>query len=173
VRARAGGSDVDVLAVESHDRAGVPDVVLLVPDRGLALEVAAWPGEGTVPGATAAATDFAPFASGEPGQPLMVRLPGVPSAAMPVLLRVRAAGGSGGYRVVALGAGVHSGETLLAQLQELEAEGRIDDALLVATAFAHLEPGSPSRAEVLRVAARLAGIGPPKEKGAGPGGPTP
>jgi hypothetical protein len=62
---------------------------------------------------------------------------------------------------------------VLAQLRALEAEGRGDDALLVAAAFARLEPSSPARAEVLRLAERLAASDPTKKKGAGPGGPTP
>jgi hypothetical protein len=49
----------------------------------------------------------------------------------------------------------------------------VDDALLVAAAFAHLEPASPARGEVLRFAARLVDTVPAKKKGAGPGGPTP
>ena len=119
------------------------------------------------------ATGFAPLAQGDPGQPLLARLPGVPTASGPVLLRVKATSGSGSYRVVALGPGAASGDAVLGQLRELEAEARVDDALLVAAAFAHLEPGSPARGEVLRLAARLVESAPAKKKGAGPGGPTP
>ena len=59
------------------------------------------------------------------------------------------------------------------RIRALEAEGRGDDALLVAAAFARLEPSSPARGEVLRLAAQLVEAAPAKKKGAGPGGPTP
>ena len=139
-----------------------PDAVLLVPQRGLALEVSAWAVEG-----------FAPLARGDAGQPVLARLPGVPSSSAPVLLRVTASSGEGAYRVLALGPGAASGEAVLARLRDLEKEARVDDALLLATAFAHLEPASPARGEVLRLAARLVEAAPAKKKGAGPGGPTP
>ncbi|MEY2668966.1 MAG: hypothetical protein RJA59_1604, partial [Pseudomonadota bacterium] len=42
VRARAGEGDVDVFSIEPHPHGRVPDAVLLVPQRGLALEAAAW-----------------------------------------------------------------------------------------------------------------------------------
>ncbi len=163
VRARTGGGDVDTFAVEAHDRDRTPDAVLIVPEPGLALEASA-----SIP-----STGFAPLVQGDPGQPLLARLPGVPSSARPVLLRVKARSGAGTYRVVALGPGITSGDAVLAQLRELEAEARIDDALLVATAFAHLEPASPARGEVLRLAARLVESSPATKQGAGPGGPTP
>ena len=49
VRARTGGDDVDTFAVEPHDGGLVPDAVLLVPQRGLALEVSAWSSRGRDP----------------------------------------------------------------------------------------------------------------------------
>ena len=173
MRARTGGDDVDTFAVEPHDGGPVPDAVLLVPQRGLALEVSAWSSRGRDPAAPAPADGFALLGQGDAGQPILARLPGVPSVSTPVLLRVKAASGAGSYRVVALGPGASSGNALLAQLRELEAASRIDDALLVATAFAHLEPTSPARGEVLRLAARLVESAPAKKKGAGPVGPTP
>jgi len=162
VRARIGGGDVDTFGVESHARGREPDALLLVPQRGLALEVSAWAEQG-----------FAPLARGDAGQPILARFPAAPSASAPVLLRVKASSGEGTYRVLALGPGAISGEAALAQLRDLEREGRVDDALLVATAFAHLEPASPARGEVLRFAARLVEIAPATKKGAGPDGPTP
>jgi tRNA A-37 threonylcarbamoyl transferase component Bud32 len=173
VRATTGGADVDTFAIDPHARGQVPDAVLLVPRRGLALDVMAWvprEGEGSEPGSVAG---FAPLARGGPGEPVLARLPGAPSPVAPVLLRVTAASGSGGYQVVGLSPTAAAGNALLAQLRALEAEGRGDDALLVAAAFARLEPASPARGEVLRIAARLADAEPGKKKGAGPGGPTP
>jgi tRNA A-37 threonylcarbamoyl transferase component Bud32 len=173
IRARIGGGDVDTFGVESHARGREPDAVLLVPQRGLALEVSAWAVEGSDEGAPDRAAGFAPLARGDAGQPILARLPGVPSSSAPVLLRVTASSGEGAYRVLALGPGAASGEAVLARLRDLEAEARVDDALLLATAFAHLEPASPARGEVLRLAARLVEAAPAKKKGAGPGGPTP
>ena len=173
LRARAGGGDVDTFAVEPHDRGPVPDAVLILPHRGLALEASAWSARESDPVPPATAADFAPLARGDPGQPLLARLPGVPTTSAPVLLRVKAASGEGAYRVVALGPGADSGNAVLALLRELEAEARVDDALLVAAAFAHLEPASPARGEVLRLAARLVERAPERKKGAGPAGPTP
>jgi hypothetical protein len=162
VRARIGGSDVDTFGVQSHARGRKADAVLLVPERGLALEVSAWAEEG-----------FAPLARGDAGQPVLARLPAVPSSSAPVLLRVTASSGEGTYRLLALGPGAASGEAVLARLRDLEEEARVDDALLVAAAFAYLEPASPARGEVLRFAARLVETAPATKKGAGPGGPTP
>jgi serine/threonine-protein kinase len=172
IRARTGGGDVDTFAVGPHVRGEGPDVVLLVPQPGLALEVSAWAGEGTVPG-MAAAKGFEPLARAGDGQPVLARLPGRASGAAPVLLRVRAAGGAGEYRVVALGPGETSGKAVLGQIRELETAGRVEDALVVAAGFARLEPASPARGEVLRAAARLAESAGGKHEGAGPGGPTP
>jgi serine/threonine protein kinase len=172
VRAATGDGDVDTFAVEPHARGQVPDAVLLVPRKGLALDLMAWaPHQGEPAGPGPAG--FAPLAHGEPGEPVLVRLPGAPTPVAPVLLRVTAASGSGTYQVVGLGPSAATGNAVLAQLRALEAEGRVDDALLVAAAFARLEPTSPARGEVLRLAARLADADPTKKKGAGPGGPTP
>ncbi|MGA8892429.1 MAG: serine/threonine-protein kinase [Anaeromyxobacteraceae bacterium] len=172
VRASVGGPDVDVFGVEPHARGDAPDAILLLPQPGLALEARAW-----VPPAADEIGDvapgFTPLASGDPGRPVLARLPAVPSRQAPVLVAVRAASGEGRYRAVALGPGTGSGQVVLDVLRELEVAGRIDDALLLATAFAHLEPASPARPEVLRTAARLVGSAPGNEKGAGPRGPTP
>ena len=163
VRAATGDGDVDTFAVEPHARGQVPDAVLLVPRKGLALDLMAWfPPAG-----------FAPLAHGGPGEPVLARLPGAPTPVAPVILRVTAASGSGGYQVIGLSPSAEAGNVVLAQLRALEAEGRGDDALLVAAAFSRLEPSSPARGEVLRIAARLAEADPTKKKGAGPGGPTP
>ena len=162
VRARIGPGDVDVFGVESHARGLSPHLVLLVPQPGLALEVSVWSGDG-----------FAPLARGEAGQPILARLPGEPSSSAPVILRVTATGGAGAYRVAALGPGAASGDVVLERLRGLEKDERVDDALLVAAGFAHLEPASPVRGDVLRLAARLVESAPAKKKGAGPGGPTP
>jgi tRNA A-37 threonylcarbamoyl transferase component Bud32 len=162
IRARIGAKDADTFGVESHARGQAPDAVLLVPQRGLALAVSAWTVEG-----------FAPLARGDAGQPILARLPGVASSSAPVLLRVTASSGEGTYRILALGPGAASGTAVLAQLRDLEKAARVDEALLVAAAFAHLEPASPARGEVLRFAARLVDTVPAKQKGAGPGGPTP
>jgi hypothetical protein len=90
-----------------------------------------------------------------------------------VLVRASAAGGRGAYRVLALGPGKASGVAILDVLRGLAAEGRSDDALLVAAAFVQLEPTSPARADVLRLAGKLAQESAGNEKGAGPGRPTP
>ncbi len=173
VRATTGGPDVDVFAVEPHARGQVPDAVLLVPGKGLALEVSAWvprDGEGDGP---VTAVGFAPLARGDPGEPVVSRLPGAPTPVTPILLRVKASGGSGGYRVIGVGPSAAAGSAVLAQLRALVTEGRVDDALLVAAAFARLEPSSPARGEVLRIAGQLLAADPGKQKGAGPGGPPP
>jgi serine/threonine protein kinase len=173
VRATTGDGDVDTFAVEPHARGQVPDAVLLVPRKGLALDLMVWvPHEGGSDG-SGPAEGFAPLAHGEPGEPVLARLPGAPTPVAPVLLRVTAASGSGSYHLIGLGPSAAAGSAVLAQLRALEAEGRVDDALLVAAAFARLEPSSPARGEVLRLAARLVDADPGKQKGAGPGGPTP
>ena len=174
VRAATGGGDVDTFAVEPRKPGEAPDAILLVPSSGLALGVSAWaPLADDLAGASDPRDRFEILTAGEPGQPVLARLPGSPSAGGPVLVRVTAARGQGPYRVLALGPGAASGRAVLGVLHELEAEGRLDDALLVAAAFVHVEPASPARAEVLRLAARLVDGSRGKEKGAGPGRPTP
>jgi tRNA A-37 threonylcarbamoyl transferase component Bud32 len=173
VRARVAGGDADTFAVRARPRGQAPDSVLLVPQPGLGLQVSAWSPDGVDRGAAPGEAGFSPLAAGDPGQPVLARLPGLASDATPVLLRVQARDGEGSYRILALGPGSPSGAAVLAELRELEGAQRIDDALLVATAFAHMQPSSPARGEVLRFAARLVDTQPAKEKGAGPGGPTP
>jgi tRNA A-37 threonylcarbamoyl transferase component Bud32 len=174
VRATAGAGDADTFAVEPRSPGEVPELILLVPARGLALGLSAWaPRADDVDGGADPRDRFELLTVGEPGRPILTRLPGAPSAGAPVLVRVTAAGGQGAYRVLALGPGAASGRAVLSVLGGLEAEGRGDDALLVAAAFAHLEPASPARAQVLRVAGRIVEGAAPNEKGAGPGRPTP
>jgi hypothetical protein len=175
VRATAGGGDVDVFAVESRRAGEVPDAILLVPATGLALSASGWaPGASDLDGGGDPSERFEPMTTGDPGQPILARLPGSPSPDAPVLVRVAAARGQGTYRVLALGPDAVSGRAVLGVMRALAADGRADDALLVAAAFVHLEPGSPGRADVLALGARLVeGGGKEKEKGAGPGRPTP
>ncbi len=90
-----------------------------------------------------------------------------------MLVRVTAARGRGAYRILALGPGEASGRAVMGVLHALVTDGRTDEALLVAAAFVHLEPGSPARADVLRMAGRLVQESAGNEKGAGPGRPTP
>ena len=172
--AATGGDDADTFAVEPRSAGEAPDAILLVPSSGLALGVSAWiPRPEDLAGGADPRERFETLTAGKQGQPILTRLPGVPSAGAPVLVRVKAAHGRGPYRVLALGPGAASGRAVLSVLRALEAEGRFDDALLVAAAFVHLEPSSPSRADVLRLAGRLVEDSAGNEKGAGPGRPTP
>ena len=174
VRASTGGDDVDTFALEPGGPARLPDVVLLVPAEGLALAVSAWaPSASDLDGGAEPSDRFETLVVGEPGQPVLARLPTSPSTGDPVLVRVTAARGKGAYRILALGLGEASGRAVMGILHGLEAEGRADGALLVAAAFVHLEPDSPARADVLRLAGRLVAESAAKEKGAGPGRPTP
>jgi len=174
VTAATGGDEAGTFAVEPRKPGDAPEAILLVPSSGLALGVSAWaPRAEDLDGGAAPRDRFETLAAGEQGQPILARLPGLPSAGAPVLVRVKAAHGQGPYRVLAIGPGAASGRAVLSVLRALEAEGRFDDALLVAAAFVHVDPASPSRAEVLRLAGRLVEGSAGKEKGAGPGRPTP
>jgi len=174
VTAATGGDDAGTFAVEPRKPGDAPDAILLVPSSGLALGVSAWtPRAEDLDGGATPRDRFETLAAGEQGQPILARLPGLPSTGAPVLVRVKAAHGQGPYRVLAIGPGAASGRAVLSVLRALETEGRFDDALLVAAAFVHVEPASPSRAEVLRLAGRLVEGSAGKEKGAGPGRPTP
>jgi tRNA A-37 threonylcarbamoyl transferase component Bud32 len=174
VRAAVGGEDVDTFAVESRSPAEPLDVVLLVPVPSLSLAVGAWttlpaePDRGADPGGR-----FETLAVGDPGQPVLARLPSPATTGSPVLVRVSAARGQGAYRILAIGPGEASGRAVMGVLHALVTDGRTDAALLVAAAFVHLEPGSPARADVLRLAGRLVQESSGNEKGAGPGRPTP
>lgn len=174
VTAATGGDDADTFAVEPRKPGDAPDAILLVPSSGLALGVSAWaPGAEDLDGGVDPRDRFETLTAGKQGQPILARLPGAPSAGAPVLVRVKAAHGQGPYRVLAIGPGAASGRAVLSVLRALEAERRFDDALLVAAAFVHVEPASPSRAEVLRLAGRLVEGSAGNEKGAGPERPTP
>jgi serine/threonine-protein kinase len=174
VRAATGDDDVDTYAVEPRSAGEAPDAILLVPARTLGLAVSAWaPRDDDLDGGADPSDRFEKVTVGEPGQPILAHLPGRPSADAPVLVRVTASRGQGAYRALALGPGAASGRAVLDALRGLEAEGRTDHALLVAAAFLHLEPASPARAEVLRLAGRLVENSTGNEKGAGPGRPTP
>jgi len=169
VRASTGGDDVDTFAVEPGGPGRIPDAVLLVPAPGLALTVSAWaPRAEDVDGGAEPSDRFETLTVGEPGQPILARLPASPSAGEPVLVRVVAGRGRGDYRILALGQGEASGRAVMGTLRRLEAEGRGDAALLLAVAFVNLEPASPARADVLRVAGRLVAESAAKQKGAGP-----
>ena len=166
------GEEFDTFALGPRRRSRSPDAVLLVPRPGLALDVAVW-SQPEATGGGGGRPGFARMAHGEPGQPLIVRMPAQGSAEAPVLLQVTRTAGSGTYRLLALGPGAAAGSAVMGQLRELQSNARTDDALLVAAAFARLEPGSPARPDVLQFAARLAEGAPGKEKGADPVGPTP
>jgi tRNA A-37 threonylcarbamoyl transferase component Bud32 len=174
VRASAAPDDADTFAVERRGPGPAPDAVLLVPTGDLALSVSAWaPRADDLDGGADAGERFETLTVGEKGQPVLARLPIAPTGGQPVLVRVTGVGSRGSYRALAIGPGEASGSAVLGVLRALEAEGRVDGALLVAAGFVHLEPDSPARAEVLRQAGRMVQQSATKEKGAGPGRPTP
>ena len=158
IRGDTAPDDPDLFAVEPRDARDAPELVLAVPEPGLALSARLW-----VPDAEDLATSgtkdrvrFEDGGAAGPGEPLVVRLGEVPSPGEPALLQLRAAQGSGRYVVVALGRGAASGPAALALVRELGSAARIATALEVAGAYATELPGAAGRAEVLQAAGELA-----------------
>jgi hypothetical protein len=158
VRGDTAPDDPDLFAVEPRDAREAPEVVLAVPEPGLALEARLWipDAEDLAASASRDRVRFEDAAEGGPGEVLVVRLGKVPAPGEPALLLLKAAEGSGRYQVVALGRGPGSGAAALALLRELAGAARIATALEVAGAFASELPEAPGRAEVLRAAAEIA-----------------
>jgi serine/threonine-protein kinase len=166
IRATTSAEDADTFAVVSRRPAEVPEAVLLVPEPRLALRVEAWAPDAEDLGPERA-EDRARFqrgAEGGPGEVLFLRLPGAARPGAPVLLRVRAARGEGGYEALALGQGSASGPAALRVLDALAKEGRGVHGLMLAAELARQLPGSSAKAEVLlaagKLAERLASAGP-------------
>jgi hypothetical protein len=158
VRAITSKEDPDTFAVAPREPGDVPEILVLAPGPGLALEVQAW-----APDAEDLGKDrlkdrqrFQRAGASAPGELLLVRLPGTPRAGEPVLARVRAAEGNGAYQVLALGQGSASGPAALRLLDELAREGRGYQALVLAAEFARHLPGSSAKGEVLLAAGKLA-----------------
>jgi serine/threonine-protein kinase len=149
--------DPDLFAVEPRDAREAPEVVLAVPDPGLALAARLWiPDAEDLAQAARDRVRFEDAGRAARGEPLVVRLGDVPAPGEPALLLLRAAQGSGRYVVVALGRGAASGAAALALVRELGSAARIATALEVAGAYAQELPSAEGRAEVLRAAAELA-----------------
>lgn len=99
---------------------------------------------------------FESAGQGRAGEPLIAPFRPAPTGA-PALVQLRAADGSGGYTVVALGGGGASGGVALEQVRSLAEGDRLPAALELAAAVARHLPRSAARVEVLGLAGRLAG----------------
>jgi serine/threonine-protein kinase len=144
IRGDTAPDDPDLFAVEPRDAREAPEVVLAVPEPGLALTARLWTpdAEDLAPPATKDRVRFEDAGSAGPGEPLLVRLEGVPAPGEPALLELRAEQGSGRYVVVALGRGPASGAAALALVRELGGAARIAAALEVAGVFGRELPGA-------------------------------
>jgi serine/threonine-protein kinase len=158
VRGDTAPDDPDLFAIEPRDAREAPEVVLAVPEPGLALAARLWipDAEDLAASASRDRVRFEEAAVGGPGEVLVVRLGKVPAPGEPALFLLKAAEGSGRYQLVALGRGATSGAAALALVRELAGAARIATALEVAGAFASELPEAAGRAEVLRAAAEIA-----------------
>ncbi len=158
VRGETSEDDPDTFAVAPRGASERPELVLLVPEAGLALTAQLW-----LPDAEDLATRggadrvrFAEAGDGEAGEVLAVKLPAPVAAGAPALLRLRAAAGDGRYVVLALGMGAGSARALLELLEVSAAPERGASALESAATFARMIPSAAARDEVLLAAGRLA-----------------
>jgi serine/threonine-protein kinase len=158
IRGDTSPDDPDLFAVEPRDAHEAPELVLAVPEPGLALSARLWTPDAEDLAATSTKDRerFADAGSGAPGEPLVLSLGDVPAPGEPELLLLRAKEGSGRYVVVALGRGPASGAAALALVRELGNAARVATALEVAGAFASELPQAAGRDDVLRAAREIA-----------------
>jgi len=150
--------DPDTFAVAPRRPAEQPELVLVVPAAGLALTSQLWiPDAGDLsPSPGADRERFEEAADGRPGELLALPLSPPPREGAPALVRLRGAGTSGRYELLALGPGSGSGQLVLSRMEALVREGRGAQALELAGAYARLVPSAAARTEVLVAAGRAA-----------------
>jgi hypothetical protein len=158
IRGTTSAEDADTFAVVSAGPAEVPEAVLLVPEPRLALRAETWApdAEDLGPERPADRARFQKAAEGGPGEVLFVRLPAAPRPGSPVLLRLRASRGEGGYEALAIGQGSATGPAVLRILEALAKDGRGARGLVLAAEVAKQLPGSSAKSEVLLAAGKLA-----------------
>ena len=158
IQAATNEEDPDTFSVAPRNPGELPEAVALVPVPELALEVQAWAPDDEDLGRERPQDRrrFQKAAEADLGQLLFVRLPGAPTSAAPVLVRVRGRRGEGGYQILALGQGSVSGPAALKLMDELGRSDRAGQALVLAAAFAKFLPGSSAKGEVLLAAGKLA-----------------
>ncbi|BDG03643.1 protein kinase domain-containing protein [Anaeromyxobacter oryzae] len=150
--------DPDTWAVWARGPGEAPQVVVAVPDPGVALAARLWvPDEvDLAPPRNADRVRWADAGAGGAGEVLAVPLPLVPRAGAPALVQVRAADGEGRYVLLALGPGSASGALVQDRVRALAEAGRHRAAVDLAAAFARHVPGSAARRDVLALAAAVA-----------------
>jgi hypothetical protein len=158
LRGDLSAADAEVLAVLPEGPAEAPEVLVVVPDPGLAVALELWRPDATDldPPANADRVRFEPRASGAPGEVVLVSLGGVPRAGAPALARLRAARGEGRWVALGLGAGSASGPAVTALAQALVEAGRPEAALELCAGFARAVPTASARNDVLLAAGRIA-----------------
>jgi serine/threonine-protein kinase len=159
LRGELSAADADVLAVTGGGASGAPLALAVVPEADLGVAVERWRPDAVDldPPPNADRVRFQLEATGTPGQLLVLDLGGAPRPGAPVLVRLKAAHGSGRWTVLGLGHGAAAGPAVLRLARTLEQAGRVDQAVELCAAFARAVPGSPARGEVLRAAVPLAG----------------
>ena len=158
IHAATSSDDPDTFAVAPRAPDEAPELVLAVPEPGLALSAQLWvPDEADLgPSKPRDRIRFEPAADAPAGQVLFLPLPGVPGRAAPDLVLVRAGDGEGRYDLVAVGAGPGSAAVVRSLAEGLARAGRTAVALEVLAGFAKHVPASPARAELLLAGAALA-----------------
>jgi predicted RNA-binding Zn-ribbon protein involved in translation (DUF1610 family) len=158
VHGEVSADDADLYAVAPRAAGDAPELVAAVPGPGLALAARLWipDAEDLASARTSARVRLVEAGEAAPGQALVVKLGGVPPAAAPALLQLRATRGEGSYDVVALGRGAPSGVAVLALVKALADAGRAPPALEIAAAFVQDLPDAAQREAVLRLAGEVA-----------------
>jgi len=149
--------DPDLFAITPRAGGDAPELVVIVPEPGLALSARIWrpDADDLVAGARGDRVRFEDAGTGAPGEVLVAMKLGARQGA-PALLLVRAADGQGGYDVFALGRSPASGAAALGLVGRLADAGRTAGALEIAAAYASALPGAVSRDELLLEAGKLA-----------------
>jgi serine/threonine-protein kinase len=151
VRGDTGPDDPDLFAVAPRADGEAPEVVVAVPEPGLALAARLWrpDAEDLAPTRTQDRVRLEDAGAAEPGAALVVPIRPRPRADAPAILELRAAEGQGRYVAVALGPGEPSSRAVVALARELAAAGRTGAAAAVAGAFALAFPDAPGAAGLL------------------------
>jgi hypothetical protein len=156
LRGETGPEDPDLYAVTARAGGGAPELVVAVPEPGLALAARLWvpDAEDDLPSAQQRVR-LEEAGDAPAGRILALRLGGGAPEGAPVIVQLRAAAGEGSYRVAALGSGPASGAAVLSLARGLAAEGRSAAALELAAAYAGTFPDGASR-DVLLLAGGVA-----------------
>ena len=157
IRGDTAPDDPDLYAVAPRADGEAPELVVAVPDPGLALVARLWrpDAEDLAPTRAQDRVRFEEGGAAAGGEALVLAVRPRPRADAPALVLLRGREGQGRYAVVALGPGAASVQAVKALVRELEGAGRGTVAGAVAHAFALAFPEAAVAAGLAGTAAAL------------------